>query len=60
MEGTILLTVEEAAKLAGGDLKPYRIRELTQQKDFYPAIRIKRRVYIHREKFIEWLNQQAS
>ena len=60
MEETILMTVEEAAKIAGGDLKPYRIRELTQRKDFYPAIRIGRRIYIHREKFIEWLNKQAS
>lgn len=57
---SILMTLDEAAKFAGGELKAYRIGALTRQKGFYPAVRIGKRVYIHREKFKQWLDEQAT
>lgn len=57
---SILMTLDEAAEFAGGKLKAYRIGALTRQKGFYPAVRIGKRVYIHREKFKQWLDEQAT
>jgi hypothetical protein len=63
---TELLTIEKAAALAGGDLKPYVLKNLCQHapgNGFYPAKRMPgeggrgRRIFIHRELFKQWLRE---
>ena len=53
----LTLTVEEAAKLLGvSRIKGY---ELAHSEGF-PAMRLGRKLLIHRDRFLAWIDQQAG
>jgi excisionase family DNA binding protein len=58
----ILLTVAEAAEMAGVSL--WKMNTDLIKREGFPVVRVGRRVYIHRQKFIDWwgneVNRQAE
>jgi hypothetical protein len=55
-----LMNVQEAADYAGDDVSEKAIRKLLEDPDFYPKIKIGKRVFVHREMFDQWMKEQAS
>jgi hypothetical protein len=56
----ILLTKEEALKLAGGKLSAWQMNTDLIKRPGFPVVRIGRRVYIHRQRFIEWWEEEMK
>lgn len=52
------LTVKEAAAVLGVSLPI--MYEITEQKDFYPLIRVGRKKLILKNRFTEWLQEQTQ
>lgn len=56
METKVLLTVKEFSQFAG--LGERKVREISHIQGF-PAIRIGKKIMIHRERAVEWLGDFA-
>lgn len=57
---SLLLTVQEALEVAGGKLSAWKMNtDLLKRPDF-PVVRIGRRVYIHRQRFVEWWEKELT
>jgi hypothetical protein len=56
----LLLTKSEALELAGGHLTAWQMNTDLIKREGFPIVRIGRRVYIHRQRFIEWWEEEIK
>lgn len=56
----ILLTKTEALELAGGNLSAWKMNTDLIHRPGFPIVRIGKRVFIHRESFIKWWEEEMN